>query len=479
MCELLHMSFTEITKGLKSAITSPARPRLLWSTALSFAALIGSSPAVQAAGFNFTYAPGTTLEQMTGFEMAGNIWSSYLTDDVTINIYVETTNLLPENVIGGALPGIKADQEYGLFRSKLSQDRTSAGDYLAYGNLPGDEDFTAMVDGNVIVANEQFDLTRANAKALGMLDSNPSGLDGFILMNDLTNQSTLQWDYDFSRTHNPVNNTLDFLSVGLHEVGHILGFVSGVDDPGWLKTVSGITNSSQYEELENDLDHTTPLDMFRYSTQSAAQNAVDLSIGENTFFSMDGGATNLADFSTGQAVELGGDGYQASHWKQQDNTLGIMDPLLNPGQRREVLDLDLTAMDLIGWDLQPGQTDLTLLHTQAKEQLAQRLGVTVNWLDLNPTQAALLLSQDQTQAVESMIQSSQIYEWGYGGWWQEGSGFLAQVRKETLNFPASATQLDETQTDSTDVPEPTTTLGLLSLGILAMGSLRKHRGQPQ
>ena len=95
------------------------RPRkLYWSAAISFLALIGRAPAVQAANFNFTYAPGTSLEQMLGFEMAGMYWSNYLDDDVTINLFIETTDQLPENVIGGALPGLEAEYKFENFYKK-------------------------------------------------------------------------------------------------------------------------------------------------------------------------------------------------------------------------------------------------------------------------------------------------------------------------------------------------------------------------
>ena len=43
---------------------------------------------------------------MLGFEMAGKYWSNHLTDDVTLDIFIDSSNSLPENVIGGALPGI-------------------------------------------------------------------------------------------------------------------------------------------------------------------------------------------------------------------------------------------------------------------------------------------------------------------------------------------------------------------------------------
>ena len=57
--------------------------------------------------FDFTYAPGISSEQIIGFEMAGAVWSSYLQDDVTVRIYVESTDQLPEDVVGAALAGKK------------------------------------------------------------------------------------------------------------------------------------------------------------------------------------------------------------------------------------------------------------------------------------------------------------------------------------------------------------------------------------
>ncbi len=71
--------------------------------------------------FEFSYAPGTTQEQILGFEMAGQIWSSYLTDNVTVNIHVEISNQLPTNVLGGALPGIQAKYKFDEFLKNLAK----------------------------------------------------------------------------------------------------------------------------------------------------------------------------------------------------------------------------------------------------------------------------------------------------------------------------------------------------------------------
>ena len=54
--------------------------------------------------FNFTFQPGTSSEQIIGFEMAGRIWSQYLQDDAAFNVHVLATDSLPPTIIGGAVP---------------------------------------------------------------------------------------------------------------------------------------------------------------------------------------------------------------------------------------------------------------------------------------------------------------------------------------------------------------------------------------
>jgi hypothetical protein len=86
--------------------------------------------------------------------------------------------------------------------------------------------------------------------------------------------------------------------------------------------------------------------MFRYS----AAGTLNLAAGSAAYFSLDGGTTNLGNFSTGRIY---GDEEQASHWK--DNLgLGIMDPTAQPaGQINIPSTLDLVAFDVIGWNLVP------------------------------------------------------------------------------------------------------------------------------
>lgn len=379
--------------------------------------------------FNFSYAPGTTLEQMVGFETAGRIWSSYLKDDVTINLHVGVSSDLPTGVIGGALPGIHANQRYENWRIRLANDRTSADDQSAFLHQQDDLDkFTALIDGYKVDNNETLNLTRANAKALGLLPTQHTALDGYIVFGSLSGTS-FSWSYDYAS--GPASSqSLDFLSTAVHEIGHVLGFVSGVDKPGWLTQVTDYAATSDfYASLTGRLGHATPLDMFRFSAESRSQAGsgdswIDLSIGSNPYFSVNGGWSSVAPFATGRNTSLGGDGYQASHWKQ--GTFGVMNPTLAPGSRLLVSGLDLRAMDVIGWDLAPNamnlNLDLSALVEQSRQALADRLGKPVDWLANHANAASQQLTRDFSRELETMVENSQVYDWAirvrFGGYRQ-------------------------------------------------------------
>ena len=114
-----------------------AEKRNTWLTVSTLsltAAMSGALPA-KAVSFNFTYGQDTSLEQIVGFELAGNIWSRYLTDDVTVNLHVGISQDLPGSAVGGALPGMQAYQSYETFYDALQADKTSAFDETAASHL--------------------------------------------------------------------------------------------------------------------------------------------------------------------------------------------------------------------------------------------------------------------------------------------------------------------------------------------------------
>ena len=449
--------------------------------------------------FEFSYAEGVTPDQIVGFEMAGTIWSQYLADDVTINIHIDITNELPENVIGGALPGMKKDVKYEELWEKMSEDITTLDDLTAFNNYaPGDgrlfelwekmltdtttsdditgfeedisgnkddkkafklweeitkdapsqsdltafndyvtsndkllelweemseddnsnfKDFSALVGDKKVNKLNKMKVTNANSKALGILDGDRDKLDGYIVMSDLSSQDNVEWNYNFLRESLIEENELDFVSVALHEVGHVLGFVSGIDDGDWLNVVTE-ANEEGKEIKADKMKFATPMDLFRYS----GKGEINFSMGADSYFSIDGGQSNLGDFSTGEYQNMGGDGYQASHWKHSDdNALGIMNPALKLGQTRKVSTIDTIAMDVMGWDVvDPGKLDWQELYENALD---------------NADDAVI---KDGTEDVEKMIQETETYH-GRNGSRSSRSrrnqlGLWQNIKFQTLDF---------------------------------------------
>jgi PEP-CTERM motif len=331
--------------------------KIVAATLAATAMFTATTPANAALIFNFTFLGSSTPQANQAFIDAGNRWSALFTDNVTINMTVGQVAL-------GA--GILASTgsaryltNYASTAAALSADATSANDAIAVANLTPGSSFgmlinrtadnpngaasaTPYLDNNGSANNSSIRMTSANAKALGFASA------GSIVGNcvaacdaSITFATAFAWDYD--PTDGITAGAYDFVGIATHEIGHALGFISGVDILDGNGAAPGF-NSDLFTYVNT-------LDLFRYSaasTGAAGGAVIDWTADTRAkYFSIDRGVTVGPGFSTGRAF---GDGQQASHWKDSLG-LGIMDPTAAQGELLAISANDIKAFDVIGWNL--------------------------------------------------------------------------------------------------------------------------------
>lgn len=327
-------------------------------------AAIAASPA-HAATINLIDLGGVAgSPAQQGFQIAANFWSQMLTNNANINLGVKFAPLAP-NVIGST-GSTRQDISVANWAARVNATKSnSAIDQMAV--LPtltnggasfitngltqaGNDDASTQrfINGDSFSSQVLWENTSL-LKAIGA-GVNPNVIDGNVTFSS-------NFGFDFNPTDGISANTFDFIGVAIHEIGHALGFVSGVDILDYFSASKGPGRNVLGYSI-NDTSIYSALDMFRYSNDPnninpAAGNSLDLSTGGTKFFSIDGGQTALFGntFSTGA---YNGDGRQASHWKDTAGCQvgnGIMDPTFCFGQLGDVTSLDLAAYDAMGWNL--------------------------------------------------------------------------------------------------------------------------------
>lgn len=304
-----------------------------------------------------------------GFNIAASYWGSMLTNNAVINLGVGFSPLATGII--GSTGSTRADYGVANWEARVNTTKSTSSidknivlptltnggaSFITNGTtttngVTNDDTGKLAYDNAGTVSSQTLYLNTSLIKAIG----GSTGLPTTTRDGNVTFSSN--FDFDFNPTDGISTNTFDFIGVAIHEIGHALGFVSGVD----LLDVYGLGKGPGAGALGYSLNDTSiysALDMFRYSTDPTnivlgVDTSLDLSVGGSKYFSVDGGKTALFGntFSTGS---YNGDGQQASHWKDTAGCVvgnGIMDPTFCFGQTGKVTGLDLAAYDAMGWNL--------------------------------------------------------------------------------------------------------------------------------
>jgi hypothetical protein len=303
--------------------------------------------------FTDTGGAGPTTAAGRAFAQAAALWGNVFSNDVTIRLAIGFKPL--SNNVLGTTSSARTTLTYQSVRSALIDGATSAADRSSAASLGRTLSFISNEAGNcqtgvncrpISVSSRTIDndnttdnnfisVTTANAKALGLYNNSSLSNDASI-----TFSNNFSWTFD--RATGVLPGTYDFVGVAAHEIGHALGYVSGVD-------------LADANVGRNGLDVTawgTPLDLFRYS------NGIrDWTIGTASCTSVDSGRTCLGLMATGAK---NGDGQQASHWKTTATPIGLMKATAARGEQLQLTATDLTAYDIIGWNLASGAQNVTI-----------------------------------------------------------------------------------------------------------------------
>jgi len=296
-----------------------------------------------------------------GLQLATDAWAAEFKDNIVVNLNFSFANL---GSGGLALTSSSTQSNtYVDFWNAIGNDQTSADDTTMWNGLPtgstfsvyinrtneatGTDSLTPYVDNDGGANNSNVVLTTANAKALGLRVGTDTLTDAQIVFN-----SGFAWDFD--PTDGIDSGAIDFVSVATHEIGHALGFESGVDELDAVDASNGGIGGIGSGGLpsDNDLAFVSSIDFLRFSNESENAGAdIDWTADiRDKYFSIDGGLTTAiggsSHWSTGVVF---GDGQQASHWK--DNLgIGILDPTTGAGLGGSITGADVLAFDVIGYD---------------------------------------------------------------------------------------------------------------------------------
>ena len=235
-----------------------------------------------------------------------NYFDNLFTNNVTVNIDLGYGEVDRQSLEAGALGENEANfgsVSYQPAISALEATGLSAGQVAAFSTLPASSP----------LSNGTLWLTTAQEKALGLLPSSSTAIDGWVGINN-----TVSFSYSAEAT--PASGQYYFIGVLEHEITEVMGRQS------FLGEHIGATNSYGL------------MDLFRFSAPEIRQ----LTTHGPAYFSTNNGATNLDNWNTNPTGDLGDWAASAG----ADSFLAFSPS----GQINSISSTDITLMNAIGWN---------------------------------------------------------------------------------------------------------------------------------
>jgi hypothetical protein len=258
-----------------------------------------------------------------------NIYQTLYSDPITVSMLFRYSTTAPNGSALGA--GLLAQSNYTLysvayanFITALTADKKTANDTVAVANLP----LASALPNNPL----RLDPSSANGRAVGLNTPgamNSTGVvgtggtfDGIVTLNS-------SQPFQLSRVGGIASNKYDILQSIEHEMDEVLGLGSV------LPSTTDFTGNAAVR----------PEDLFRYSAPGLLSLSSSGSV--SSYFSINGGVSNLAPFNQNSGGDYGDWGASATPLVQL--------AFSSPGTQSDVsaTSPEGVALDVIGYDLQP------------------------------------------------------------------------------------------------------------------------------
>jgi len=285
---------------------------------------IGEEPEIGL--FNLVFVPsGSIPAGATAALAAAEAYiESFFSDPFTISINVSFQPLGPG--ILGSTSSSYGYVNYAPSRAQIVGDMDASDTLQAF--LPTTSTCPVRYTSGSTVTNEtRVFFTFADWKAV---DGTVSGADA-----NMTFSTNFAFDYD--PTNGITSGSYSFQDIIIHEVGHAMGFTSGVD--------------FRFRDMET-------LDLFRFQRTDGSgdynpDTTAEFQVRARLCAYNAPNDDHNSDLISAEYRMSDGSPYQASHFREQTPNIGLMDPALAPGQTfypAFYSTADVAMFDAIGYD---------------------------------------------------------------------------------------------------------------------------------